>query len=124
MTASPLSPAGYSLEELRVIRRLASCQGQAKAIPMIDLAASVHLSTRALQRVVAHLIAEHAAPIGSSTGEAHGYYLVEDAADVEAACGQLRHRIIHLAQRMATLKRISLAEVFGQLGLPWEGEAP
>ena len=124
MTAAPLSVTGYSPEEVRIITRLANCRGQVKAISMADLAAAADLSTRALQRVVAHLIAEHAIPIGSATGEAHGYYLVEDAADVEAACGQLRHRIIHLAQRMATLKRISLAEVFGQLGLPWEGEAP
>jgi len=31
---------------------------------------------------------------------------------------------ITLAQRLATLKRVSLQEVFGQLGLPWEGGAP
>ncbi len=117
MTAAPLSAAGYSPEEWCIVQRLALCRGQAAAISMADLAAAADLSTRALQRVVAHLIAEHAIPIGSATGEAHGYYLVEDAADVEAACAQLRHRILHLAQRLATLKRLSLAEVFGQLRL-------
>ena len=35
-----------------------------------------------------------------------------------------RDEIIRLAQRLATLKRISLEAVFGQLGLPWEKELP
>ena len=124
MTAAPLSAAGYSREEQLIVAYLSLHRGRAAAIPMAQLAAMADLSTRALQQVVAHLIAEHAIPIGSATGDVHGYYLVEDAADVEAACAQLRHRIIHLARRMATLKRISLADVFGQLGLPWEKELP
>lgn len=114
MTAAA-RPFAYSLEEGRVIARLP--RGRAAAVPMADLAAAAGLSTRALQQLITHLIIEHAVPIGSATGEVHGYFLVEDAADVKAACDQLRHRIIHLAQRMATLQRISLADVMGQLKL-------
>lgn len=116
MTAAAL-PSPLSAEECRVISLLSRCRGRAAAVPMAQLAAAVGLSTRALQQLVTHLIIEHAVPIGSATGEAHGYFLVEDAADVKAACDQLRHRIIHLAQRMATLQRISVGAVLGQLRL-------
>ena len=98
----------------RVLERFA--RGRDNAIPMRDLAAHCDLSTRQLQGEIEYLIREHAKPIGSSCGRNHGYYVIEDQADLEETFNNRVRRGISNLQAAYSLKRSpSVAAALGQL---------
>ncbi len=102
-------------QEADVLWRLQGHRGRDQAIAMTALAREAGLSTRILQKIIKHLIEEHAGFIGSATGAGHGYYLITEQAEVDAAIRQLEHRLGSLATRIARLKRLAPEEVLGQL---------
>lgn len=105
-------------EQETLVLGLLQYRSRARAISMDDLAAVAGVSTRTAQQIVKDLIEHHAAPIGSvSSPDQHGYFWIEDQADLDAAVTNLRNRALSCLRRIARLKRATPSEVLGQLAL-------
>jgi hypothetical protein len=102
---------------LDVVRRH---RGRAQAIGLDALAVSAGISERQVQHTIASLIEQHGQPIGSATMRPAGYYLIETADELAESLGQLTHRIISLARRIAALKQSTTPIVLNQLALEIE----
>lgn len=92
-------------------------RGRASAISKEALAAECGLNERHVRNLIVSLIKHHGAAIGSSSSPPAGYFLIQTAADNDAAKGELRHRIIQLARRLAMLQQNTPDEVLDQLKL-------
>ncbi|WP_447978111.1 hypothetical protein [Candidatus Nitrospira bockiana] len=104
-----------SAEERAVWREIQRHEGRASALSLEHLAAVTAIAPRIVQRIVKHLIEHHHCPIGSATGEPHGYYVIRTTDEQTRAERQLEHRIIKTAQRLAALRKNTPADVLGQL---------
>ncbi|MCS6290380.1 MAG: hypothetical protein H8K10_15600 [Nitrospira sp.] len=117
MTDTMTLPLDRSQQERKVMTLLTERQGRQAAIGKSELAKITGMPEREVRRVIKHLIEEHGEPIGSTSGEPHGYYLICTADEQAHAENELRHRIIELARRLGCLKRNQPAEVLGQIVL-------
>ena len=109
-------------DELRVMQAIERHVGREQALPLELLAAEAGVSPRVAQELVKHLIESHGQSIGSSTGDPHGYYMIQSADDLERSKAQLRHRIISTARRLAQLEKSTAPKVLGQITLDLEQE--
>lgn len=101
--------------EAVVLACVRACAGMAQAKPVDQVAQETGIDPRVVQKIVKHLIEAHGHPIGSSTGEPHGYYWIATADEQARAEQQLRNRIIRTAQRLAALKHNTPDDVLGQI---------
>lgn len=53
----------------------------------------------------------------------HGYYIAENATEIDQTCLFLYHRAMTSLKQVAAMKRVALPDFRGQLQLPIEGEA-
>ena len=112
--------AELSSDEQAVLDVLQRHRGRARAIGLDVLAACAGIAERNVQHAVASLIEQHGQPIGSATAQPAGYYLIENADELAESLGQLTHRIVSLARRIAALKQSTTPIVLNQLALEIE----
>jgi biotin operon repressor len=74
-------------------------------------------SERAIKEVVQSLVVDHGIRIGGARiGEDHGYFMVMDAEDLEAAVKSYRNQILSMWRRLKVLcEAHALRELHGQL---------
>jgi len=106
-------PDGFTKEELLIMEYLEHGRGNAR--PMPYLAERAGIPTRTLQSIIHHLIVDHKKPIGSTSKQPAGYYLVSNEDELDEALVNLRNRAMSTLHRMASLKRVSFDELLGQL---------
>lgn len=111
------SDAGLALLHRRILDVLAHHRGRAAALPMPALALRIGITTRAVQGAIHELI-DLGEPIGSATGTPAGYFLLTTRQEFTAAIEQLEHRIGSLSKRCASLRRLAVTAVDGQLRMP------
>lgn len=111
-----------STEEMQILDQLTVCQGLENAVSNKKLAELTGIEERKVQDLVKHLVEEHRYPIGSATGQPHGYYWITTAAEQERSEKQLEHRIISTARRLARLRKNTPHAVLLQLSLDMETE--
>ena len=93
-------------------------RGRENAIPMADLAAYLHLSTRDLQAAVQRLIADHGRPIGSSCGKVNGFYLITNQADLDITFNnRVRRALSNLRVAYALKRSPQVAAALGQISI-------
>lgn len=115
MTDTMTLPLDRSQQERRVMDLLRGRRGRMLAIGKAELASQTGIHERTIRDIIKHLIEAHGEPIGSTSGEPHGYYLIGTPDEQAHAEHELRHRIIELARRLACLRRNQPDEVLGQL---------
>lgn len=108
-------PLERSEGERRIMEILRECRGRRFAVGKSQLALRTGIHERTVRELIKHLIEEHGEPIGSTSGEPHGYYLISSAEEQAHAEQELRGRIIELARRLGCLQRNQPAEVLGQI---------
>lgn len=91
--------------ERAVWQVLQNHRGRKSAIKMPELAAKTGTNTRELQSIVARLINDFGAQIGSTSGKPAGYFLIENDQERIAAEKNLISRITELAKRLRALNR-------------------
>ncbi len=106
------SPQGLTALESRVLALIQ--RGREHSITMQTLAATVGITTRAVQDLIAHLIIDHQILIASGCGKKHGYWLPTNEDELMAARAQLVHRIIALARRLRAIDSQAFEDIFGQ----------
>lgn len=104
-------------EEIRAKEILEHHRGRANALQVRHFAQLLGVDERRAQQIVKHLVEDHAVLIGSATSKPFGYYIPETPKEVRAVTAQLRHRLGSLAHRIASIERISVEEVYGQMRL-------
>ncbi len=117
MTQPMTLPLDRSQQERKVMDLLRECRGRQFAIGKAQLSILTGIHERTVRDIIKHLIEQHGEPIGSTSGEPHGYYVICTAEEQAHAEAELRHRIIELARRLGCLKRNQPAEVLGQIVL-------
>lgn len=105
-------PIELTNEEQAVLSLLLGGKENARSVRF--LAGMVGVSGVKLRQIVRGLIEHHGYCIGSRTGNPPGYYLIIEPDDIAEVYRSLRHRGIMILHRAASLKRISVTEVFGQ----------
>lgn len=74
------------------------------------------LSERKLRDIVNSLILNFHIPIGSAySGEHTGYYIIVTREEAEETYTVLRHHAISILKRAAAIRRLTFAELLGQL---------
>lgn len=115
-----------TIEERRVIEALKIRRGKAKAIKMKDLYREMTgenviyetiTSTRKLRHIINHLKWRHGIPIMSCST---GYYMVREPEELAECCAFFRKRAMTELYNESVLKKISLAELMGQMVLDTE----
>lgn len=86
------------------LRELAGHYGPANAIPRTELAARLGWNPRRLEQVIQRLRRE-GEPIGSSTGQTPGYYLVTDLAEYDRAIASLERRRNECSVTIAAMRK-------------------
>lgn len=110
-------PLDRSEHEQRVLEVLHECRGRRMAIGKSDLARRTGIHERTVREIIKHLIEAHGEPIGSTSGDPHGYYMICTADEQQQAEAELQHRIIELARRLASLRKNTPSAVLGQITL-------
>jgi len=103
--------------EARVLHALSTHRGRANAIRVDDLAREVGRSGRDLQEIVHRLRVDHGKPIASAASKPAGYYIPESLEEVEAFVAEQRAKALGTLAAIAAVKRVTLAELLGQLSL-------
>jgi hypothetical protein len=122
MCADDLLLSNLSEGESLVLAEIRACPGLAFALPVDEVARRTGIDDRTVQELVKHLIEEHGYPIGSATGDPHGYYWITTAEEQARAEQQLVHRIISIARRLARLRKNTPHAILLQLSLDMEVE--
>lgn len=123
MTLEPTA-LDLSADETAVLAALARHRGRAQAINKEALAFEVGLSERMVRRAIVHLIKRHGQPIGCTSHQPGGYFLIETAEEQREAEDELAHRITSLAIRLARLKKNTPAQILDQLRLALDEGVP
>jgi hypothetical protein len=95
-------------------------RGRANPISIKTLAMATGRSERDIKSIVEQLVTAHRMMIGGKRGDPVGYFIIEDAEDLEAAVRPYRDQIFAMWRRLRVLlgaKR--LAELHGQLALDY-----
>ena len=97
-------------------------KGRENPISIALLAKSTGRSEREIKGIVEQLVVTHRMRIGALRGKTAGYFIVMDAADLEAAVGPYRSQIFSMWRRLRVLLGAhQLRELYGQLAID-EGE--
>jgi hypothetical protein len=106
-------------EQERAVLRVLP-HGRKNAVRVRELAARADIAPRRFQELVEHLVHGHGILIGTSMGEPHGNYLIDDMDELRATEQLLRRRALSLLARAARLGRVGmrqyLASVQTELG--------
>lgn len=87
-------------------------------ISMKELAGSLGLSGREVQKSIHRLIVDYGKNIGSSTNKkSPGYCLIDSLAESEEACESLKYRALKILTLVTKHKQIELREYINQLRL-------
>lgn len=100
----PASTSTLSGDERAVLDVLAPARGRSAAVSIDVIRQRTGFSYRHITSIIERLIVEHKLPIGSARGKAHGFFLVEDAADLSASTRPLRRQAISMLKRAAALE--------------------
>jgi len=91
-------------------------RGRGNPISIATLSKATGKNERDIKGIVEELVVTHRLRIGAARGEPVGYFVIMDAADLQAATGPYRAQIIHMWRRLrALLAKHELAELHGQL---------
>lgn len=93
---------------------LAAHIGQGRGISAHQLALALDAPERQIRTLVSEL-REEGHPIAALPES--GYFMASDAAELESCCAFLRSRALHSLRLEAQMRRISLADLVGQLRL-------
>lgn len=94
---------------------MAQChQGKANGVTADHLALRLSIEPREVRRAIAELRMEGVQVCGHPKT---GYYIAENAEDLEATCEFLRKRAMHSLTLESRLRRIALPELLGQMKL-------
>lgn len=106
-----LTDLEYRLREiLEAIHR-----GKDNALPRVELCNIFPgVNERQLRMTIKHLIIKHECPIGSCP---QGYFWAETQKEIDGVCAYFKGYALSQLQVVSKLKKISLAEVCGQLAL-------
>jgi hypothetical protein len=88
-------------------------KGRADPISVAELMARTGVRTpREMKGIAAALVTEHGVMVGSIRGakgdDFGGYFVVQDAADLEAACGPFEAQIETMQKRVKRLRQLAL----------------
>lgn len=89
-------------------------KGQANGINVKELARATELSEREVRQAVSDLCEDGVAICAHPSS---GYFVAENAEELEKNCQFLMSRAMHTLKRVASLKRIALPTLLGQLTL-------
>lgn len=105
-------------EEAVISRIIEAHPGRQNAIPVGELAARTGIDERRVRDIVKHLIERHGLPVGSSTVEPPGYYLIVDNKERLEVRRSLVRRALSILERARAYDRGGLvAKLVGQLKL-------
>jgi hypothetical protein len=109
--------------ERLVLAEVRACPGLDFALPVDEVASRTGLERRVVEHIVKHLIEEHGLPIGSATGDPHGYFWITTAEEQASSERQLENRIKSIARRLARLRKNTPHAILLQLSLDLETES-
>lgn len=114
-------------KELTIWSILSLRKGRALAIKSSDLELRTGIKDREIRNVIKSLIELYGKPIGSTTKEPFGYYVIVDKSEMKEVQKSLRNRAISTLKRAqaydnSPIRREWVASVIGQLSLFNEGE--
>ena len=97
-------------------------RGRARPISITRLQELTGLSERTIKGVVEELVVSHRMRIGARREDPSGYFIIEDAADLEAAVKPYKAQVIAMLRRLRALESAeAVREFLGQLALELEG---
>lgn len=95
-----------------VLNALAGHQGRDKGIGAADLARKAGGTPRSLRRFISELREEGIAICGHPST---GYYMATTPEELNASCAYLEHRALHSLRLLSRMRKVSLADLMGQL---------
>ncbi len=117
------SPAKPTPEELLVGSLIWKHKGRRSPVSLARVRELTRYSERDVKGIVEALIVKHHLRIGAKRDEPFGYYIIQDAADLEAAVKPYKSQIISMLRRLRVLDEPhARREFLGQVRLELEGE--
>jgi len=99
-------------------------QGRGNPISIAMLSKCTGKSDREIKGIVEQLVVTHKMPIGGKRSEPVGYFVIQDAEDLETAVRPYREQIFAMWRRLRVLlEPRALRELYGQLAIGESGEA-
>ena len=119
--ASSIDPTKMERVVAEVIWRR---RGRANAVAIATLTKMFSRDERTIKGIVEQLVTTHRMRIGGArNGDVVGYFMIEDAGDLEAAVGPYRSQIFAMWRRLRVLlEPRALREMHGQLVIDQEKE--
>lgn len=105
-------------EERKVAGLIWEHRGRQNPISIARLSQATGLNEREIKATVAELIISHKMRIGGRREPPAGYFVIEDAADLEVAVKAFEGQILAMWKRLSVLKgKQEMAKLHGQLNL-------